>query len=417
MADRLHAGMDESPAYCYRSAMTKARRPHKIAGPLKFIIIAVVAMLLADHYIFGKRDEVEAPANKPQNQAEIVRAPEFILPPERVVPPDGHDYFEEIPVYEEEKSEADLNKPIPSPLPMPPTTPPARSEVARIAIVIDDIGMDIKRSEKAINLPAPITMAMLPYAPSVRKMAAKAKERGHTLIIHTPMEAMDGHVNIGPIGIREGMSAQDVTAAMDKMLGSFDGYEGINNHMGSRATTDQVLMDSVMKELDKRGLFFLDSKTSPKSVAEYAAASHGLKHASRDVFIDHVETLDFARSALKKTEHLALSRGYAIAIGHPKDFTLQALNEWIPTLEAKGIKLVSVKELLSTSKREKPVASVPEALPQEEKVILPPAMPAVAATPQQDTAPAQDVFFDDVNKVFAPSSAEPEIELHPLPPQ
>lgn len=385
-------------------------------GTLRFVIIAVVLMIFADYYIFGgTRSYIEDA--KTQNVAEVkpseVRAPEFVMPPHRVEPPAGQDFFESLPM---EEPYADIPPDTQDPIHSFETTPPKREGKAKIAIIIDDIGMDVRRSKAAIHLPAPITMALLPYAPRVKEMAQEAKRKGHTLIIHTPMEAMDGTVNIGPGGLKESMGEDGIKKSLHAMMESFDGYEGINNHMGSKLTQDKDVMQVVMNELKDRNLFFVDSKTSPQSVAESMAAQAGLAHAGRDVFLDHVESIEFVRNALKKTENMALSRGYAIAIGHPKDFTIQGLKEWMPTLAEKGIELVSVKELLSHTKAKDKIEDRQES-PGKKTVLHPVSISEEKAMVESNVPVVEDVFFDDVNKAFAPAKAEPEITLHPLPQQ
>ncbi|PZO85081.1 MAG: hypothetical protein DI626_07740 [Micavibrio aeruginosavorus] len=161
------------------------------------------------------------------------------------------------------------------------------------------------------------------------------------------MEAMNGSANIGPGGLVSGMDHAAFENAFGLMTDSFEGYEGINNHMGSRLTQDKDAMARLMQILKKRGLYFVDSKTIDTSVAARQAAAAGIPYAERDVFLDHQDTEAFVAAALVKTEAVAKRRGYAVAIGHPKDHTINALKRWIPTLKAKGIELVPVKAVLT----------------------------------------------------------------------
>jgi polysaccharide deacetylase 2 family uncharacterized protein YibQ len=381
-------------------------------GTFRFIFIAMVLMLLMDQFIFGGTRSYIEEARQEARIEKLAKEQGLKTPPVRVEPPEGQAFFEApLPDPEEiPKETADLQTPpdIDEKAKEEPVKPeekrpvlpkPSVGGAPKIAIIIDDVGMDIKRSRAAINLPAPITLAMLPYAPRVKEIAQEGKDKGHSLIIHTPMEAMDASVNIGPGGLRSDMTPEQMDVAFGAMLKSFDGYEGINNHMGSRLTQDKAAMDRIMSMLSERALFFVDSKTIQSSVAAQEAASSGVPFAERDVFIDHVETLEFARKALKQTEALALRRGYAIAIGHPKDNTIAALKEWIPTLAEKGIELVPVSRLLV-----KPKASVQE----------------VKAVPAETPPVPLDMFPEEQVQQITPSanaSDEPAIQLHPLPSQ
>ena len=235
---------------------------------------------------------------------------------------------------------------------------PNAKKPARIAIIIDDMGVNRVLSKAVAQLDAPLTLAYLPYAENLKSLTEPAKQSGHELIIHMPMEPMDGKIDTGPIVVKDGMKRNDVKAMMEKAFASFDGYTGINNHMGSRATQDPELMSWVMDELRKKDLFYVDSKTISTSVAADAAKAYGLDYAERDVFLDHEESDAFVMSALEKTEKVALQRGYAIAIGHPKDVTIKGLKEWIPTLKARGFEIVPVSELLMTPQIQKAEAEI-----------------------------------------------------------
>ena len=224
----------------------------------------------------------------------------------------------------------------------------------KIAIIIDDMGVSYGNSVKTIELDAPLTLAFLPYADGLPKMTADADTAGHELMIHMPMQAMTNPVSLGPIAIKAGMSADEVHENMEAAFETFEGYEGLNNHMGSKATQDPALMSAVMESLKERGLFFVDSRTISSSVAAETAREYGLPVAVRDVFLDHEDTPEFVSGALRKLERIAAKKGHAIAIGHPKNATIQALQKWLPDAQKRGFEIVHVSELL-----ERPSSSTP----------------------------------------------------------
>lgn len=376
-------------------------------GTLRFVFIAIVFMLLADQFIFGGQRSYIEEAKRIEKTEERLAEPEKAkTPPVRVEPPEGA-YFEQLPetppappVVAEKPKEPEI---IPEPpAKLPELQKPHVTGAAKIAIVIDDLGMDVKHSKQVIDLPAPITLAFLPYAPRTRDLAKAGKAKGHTLIIHTPMEAMDANLNIGPGGLKAKMNASEFDAAFKVMLESFDGYVGINNHMGSRLTQDKAKMDQLMGMLSERKLFFLDSKTIETSVAAHEAAAAGVPYAERDVFLDHVESRAFVDKALAQAERVAKRKGYAIAIGHPKSFTIEGLRAWIPTLAAKGIELVPVSELLVTPK----VVVVKENTPKEEIV---PVVP-VAPQPVQPAQPALNTEMPEPSVDMFPEQAAPQAD-------
>jgi polysaccharide deacetylase 2 family uncharacterized protein YibQ len=134
-------------------------------------------------------------------------------------------------------------------------------------------------------------------------------------------------------------------------LARFDGYVGVNNHMGSKFTENAAGMQIVMEELHKRGLLFIDSMTTGKSVGLAAARQLGVPAASRDIFIDDADDDGQIASQLARAEAQARRSGVAIAIGHPRDRTIAALSQWLPTLADKGITLVPVTQVVRTPGR------------------------------------------------------------------
>lgn len=216
----------------------------------------------------------------------------------------------------------------------------------KIAIIIDDMGVDRKRSFETIEIDAPLTLAFLPYASELSGITQDAKDGGHELMIHMPMQPVKSKIDLGPIALRDGMEEQEVKDNVRAAFDSFEGYEGLNNHMGSLVTQNPEIMDWVMEVLDEKGLYFIDSKTINTSVADDAARAQGLPRAVRDVFLDHKETPEFVSNALRKTEVVAAKKGYAIAIGHPKDVTLEGLRAWLPDVQARGFEIVHASALI-----------------------------------------------------------------------
>lgn len=269
------------------------------------------------------------------------------MPPKVVFPDNGSEYFE-APSAKFLEERAFKKEPLLEKRSKTIKSAPKKitEKKAKIAIVIDDVGMNLKQSRAAIALPPQVTLAFLPYAEKVRALAKEAGEKGHELIIHTPMEAMDTDVSLGSMALRDGMDFAQIEAEFNKISGAFEGYVGINNHMGSRLTQNPEIMGYLMDLLRQRGLYFLDSKTIHTSVAAETAKTYGIPYAVRDVFLDHEETPEFTKKALEEVERIAQEHGQAIAIGHPKAVTMKALKKWISGLKKKGFELVPLSELI-----------------------------------------------------------------------
>ena len=215
-----------------------------------------------------------------------------------------------------------------------------------IAIVIDDAGLDQPRTARTIELPGPVTISYLPYARDLQRQVNDARGRGHEVMLHMPMEPSSALVDPGPHALRTGFDRDKILGEMTWMLDRFYGYVGVNNHMGSKFTSDPERMQVVMEVMKSRGLLFLDSKTSAKSVGFSMARQYDVPALERDVFIDDADDATKIAEMLARTEKVAINQGFAIAIGHPRDLTLEALQKWIPAIQAKGFVLVPVTDIL-----------------------------------------------------------------------
>jgi uncharacterized protein len=214
-----------------------------------------------------------------------------------------------------------------------------------IAIVIDDVGIDRPHSKRAWELPGPLTMSFLPYAKDLREQAKAARSHGNELMLHLPMEP-NGRADPGPNALLVSLSESELRQRVNTALDSFDGYVGVNNHMGSRFTAFKPGMESTLRLFKARGLLFLDSRTTPETVGDQLAQELGVPSVARNVFLDDDESIDSVRRKLAETEAVARRQGFVVAIGHPHEATLQALAEWLPTLSAKGMVLAPLSAAL-----------------------------------------------------------------------
>jgi polysaccharide deacetylase 2 family uncharacterized protein YibQ len=216
-----------------------------------------------------------------------------------------------------------------------------------IAIVLDDVGVNRRGAQLAIGLPAPLTLSFMTYADGPPAMTAQARAAGHVLMLRVPMQPRSDAMDPGPNVLREDLPRAELMQRLNWGLARFDGFVGINNHMGSRFTASPEGMALVMGELKARGLLFLDSLTAADSVAGSLAARAEVPYAVRDVFIDN-EPDDAAaiHRQLAILEQTARQQGYAVGIGHPHAGTVAALAEWIPEMRARGFALVPISAIV-----------------------------------------------------------------------
>lgn len=217
---------------------------------------------------------------------------------------------------------------------------------ARLAIVIDDLGYLWRNGLRAIALPGPLTVAVLPHTPHAATLAARAHAAGRTVLLHLPMEPSSTS-DPGPGALRSTMSRTEFERTLARNLDAVPFISGVNNHMGSRLTAEQEPMDWLMSALQPTGLFFLDSRTTPDSLAAARADAHAVPWRKRDVFLDTLVDEAFVERQLKIAAALAHRRGHAILIGHPHDITLRVLERHLRSdwLQTRNLELVALDQL------------------------------------------------------------------------
>ncbi len=217
----------------------------------------------------------------------------------------------------------------------------------RLAIIIDDLGEDAAPARELLKLPFPLTLSIIPNLPESTEIAEEAHRRGDQVLLHFPMEAWEKNAKAETVELRMGMKPQQVEDMLEAMLASVPHAAGVNNHQGSRATSDPALMDALMPALRRRGLFFVDSRTTAQTVAYTAAQRDGVRATFRSAqFLDDVETRAAILKQLDRAASDATRKGWAVTIGHPHPATIAALSEALPRLQSRGIHLVLVSEIV-----------------------------------------------------------------------
>ncbi len=271
--------------------------------------------------------EETVPAAEPKPEAEAVAAPE-----------------EEIEAEATEKTVA----------PKSVTTEPEPviaandGKEALVAIVIDDVGLSVPFTNQLADINYPLTVSFLPYGASNKEQVKKLKDAGFEVMLHAPMMPRVP-ADLAPITLSPKMSKAEIKEKLTKMIERFDGtgMKGVNNHMGSAFTESREAMEAVMEVLHERGMYFLDSKTTSRSVGRFVSKEYDIPYVARDVFLDNERVYDYIMGQFRATERVAKNKGYAIAIGHPYQQTLRALRDWLKESEKRGIKVVPLSDLVA----------------------------------------------------------------------
>ncbi|MCA1066301.1 divergent polysaccharide deacetylase family protein [Rossellomorea aquimaris] len=218
-----------------------------------------------------------------------------------------------------------------------------------LAIVIDDVGNDMKGTEEILNLPVTLTIAVMPFLPTTREDAKRAHRMGHEVIIHLPMEPVSGKASwLGPGAITTSLSSDEITDRVERAIAEVPFAVGINHHMGSRATADERVMRAVLQVCKEKGLFYLDSKTTGKSVIPKLAQEMGVPYLENELFFDDIYTIQHIGKQARLLSKELERDDATIAIGHVGVTGVKVatmLKEFLPLYEKKA-SIVPLSDLI-----------------------------------------------------------------------
>jgi polysaccharide deacetylase 2 family uncharacterized protein YibQ len=232
----------------------------------------------------------------------------------------------------------------PTPEPQATVHPAYKGLGPKLALIIDDCGQWPATERGFIALPVTLTLSVLPDVRFNHTIEREAIDGNKGVMLHLPMETLSG-LNPGPGKITTEMDDSTIAAQVEHDLQDVELARGVNNHEGSRATADRRVMNDLMTVLARRDRFFIDSRTNRASVAEAIASERGVATAGRDVFLDNRADVAYTEGQLRLAVQIAQRDGSAIAIGHPRPTTLQAVRAMIPELQADGIHFVLAADL------------------------------------------------------------------------
>ena len=222
-----------------------------------------------------------------------------------------------------------------------PVSAPATPHKAYLSLIIDDLGQNLPRDRRVLALPGPVTTAVMPDTPHAAEFAREAHKAGKIVILHMPMDPATG-----PFAWHPDLPVDELEKRLNAAFKAVPYTSGINNHMGSRMTSQPQAMAWLMGNLQQRHKFFVDSRTSAQTVAAAEAQKIGLASVSRDEFLDHVRTEQAITTQLHTAINLARKQGSAVMIGHPYPQTLAVLERELPKLKAQGIDWSDLRQMI-----------------------------------------------------------------------
>jgi len=278
-----------------------------------FILLILVAGVgfFANYYIFKKHPERKEPASKQ-------------------------------PVFEVYPKGEELSGKIPTKVKKEPA-----GSLPKVAIIIDDLGYDYDLAKNYLELDAAFTFSVLPFSPFQKSIATAAHNKGIETMLHLPMEPEEyPEVSPGPGALLTSMSPDQLISQLNKDLDDIPFIKGVNNHMGSKMTGIDTQMYQIFSVLKKRDLYFVDSRTTAKTLCKPSARLLRVSFAERDIFLDHIQDSEYIRGQVNKLVELAVKHGEAVAIIHPYPETYQVIREMLPSLKKK-VTLVPASAIVS----------------------------------------------------------------------
>lgn len=233
-------------------------------------------------------------------------------------------------------------------------TKPEKREIApkvapkMVAIIVDDMGYSLEVVEQLYALKQSLTISVLPFSPLAMETANLAREKGLEVMLHLPLESHNSQEGNNYVEgmIHSGMNEEEVKQTLEESLQQIPSYRGVNNHMGSKITENEAIMRTILSVLKEKALFFVDSRTSSRSLAFSLAQRLGIPSASRDIFLDTEKDENSIKQRLIELFRLAEKKGSALGICHPTEPTLNALRKYLPLIKNYGVEMVYVSKIV-----------------------------------------------------------------------
>ena len=230
--------------------------------------------------------------------------------------------------------------------PPPKSKSPTTLSLPKVAIIVDDLGYDRRMAKKFLEMDATFTFSVLPHTTYTKTIAREALKHGREIMLHLPMEPLEFPRNDpGPGALLSAMGPDELIRQLKKNLAAVPGVKGVNNHMGSKMTSDSTQMYQIFSVLKQQGLFFIDSRSTPETLGKPSARLFKVPFAERDVFIDHEYKPKFIRKQIKLLIQTAQKNGKAIGILHPSKTTYKILREMLPELKQR-VQMVPASEVV-----------------------------------------------------------------------
>ena len=298
-----------------------------------YIVLSIIAVLLVFIVAFLEHKDMQ------EKEEPAVSAETGVSE----VEPEGLDFHQEYEVGPSEEEASDVTVPVQKPV----VEKPVSGSRGSLIFVIDDVGNSLEQLDRFLKIPGPVVFAVMPERRYTEESVKRIKASGKMVIVHQPMEPV-GNADPGKGAIYVDMDEDEIIKTLEENLRSVGPVTGINNHMGSKVTTDPETMKVVLNFLKERKMFFLDSVTNTNLVGSELALEIGVPYLKRNsMFLDNESDRESVLSAIKKGQETAEKKGHAVMIGHVMTESLaELLMELYPTFMEDGFTVKDLSDLL-----------------------------------------------------------------------
>jgi polysaccharide deacetylase 2 family uncharacterized protein YibQ len=224
----------------------------------------------------------------------------------------------------------------------------AGAGVSRVVIIVGGMGLSQTATLRAIEaLPEDVTLAFAPYGGSLQRWSTKAREEGHEILMQLPLEPFGyPQTDPGPRTLLASADPEENEDHLQWLLSRITSYTGVMNYMGARFTSEETALRRLLADLAARGLYFVDDGSSPRSKAQNVGEAIGAPVLAADLVLDERRSRADIDQALSRLEEMAGSRGLAIGVASAFPTTIEALADWIPKAEGRGLVIVPASAAL-----------------------------------------------------------------------
>lgn len=214
----------------------------------------------------------------------------------------------------------------------------------RLALVVGGLGISETATRNAIdNLPPEVTLSFAPYGRQLQQWIDRAREAGHEVLLELPMEPYDYPANDpGPYTLLTSLSPGDNLDRLSWLMSRFSGYFGVTAYQGAKFTSSKTAMEPIFEALESRGIMYVDTGVSPRSVGPELASTLGLAWTKGDVVVDPALTPRSIDAALANMEEQARANGSVVGFGSGFPITVERIRKWSEGLGERGLILVPV---------------------------------------------------------------------------